>query len=88
MRLSRSTAPSRRRSGRSARHRLLAVAAAGLCASAVLAACGGTGSSAGSAGSATSGAITWWGWTPTVQGAASYIKAFNKVYPHIHVTFK
>ena len=88
MRLSRSTAPSRRSSGRSARHRLLAAAAAGLCASAVLAACGGTGGSGGSAGSATSGDITWWGWTPTVQGAASYIKAFNKVYPHIHVTFK
>jgi ABC-type glycerol-3-phosphate transport system substrate-binding protein len=54
---------------------------------AVLAACGGTGTT-GSAGSATSGNITWWGWTPTVQGAASYITAFNKVYPSIHVTFK
>ena len=42
----------------------------------------------GNGGSATSGNITWWGWTPTVQGAATYIKAFNKVYPNIHVTFK
>ena len=39
-------------------------------------------------GSATSGDITWWGWTPTVQGEAAYIKAFNKVYPDIHITFK
>ena len=42
----------------------------------------------GSEGSATSGNITWWGWTPSVQYAASYIAAFNKVYPNIHVTFK
>jgi raffinose/stachyose/melibiose transport system substrate-binding protein len=87
MRGSRSTAPSSRSSNRRGRHRVLAAAAAGLCAAALLAACGGTGSH-GSAGSATSGDITWWGWTPTVQGAASYIKAFNKVYPDIHVTFK
>jgi raffinose/stachyose/melibiose transport system substrate-binding protein len=54
-----------------------------------LAACGGSGSPSGSSGgSATSGNITWWGWTPTEQVADQYIKAFNVVYPNIHVTFK
>jgi raffinose/stachyose/melibiose transport system substrate-binding protein len=52
-----------------------------------LAACGG-GSTSGSAGSATSASITWWGWTPTTQVAQEYIKAFNKKYPDIHVTYK
>jgi raffinose/stachyose/melibiose transport system substrate-binding protein len=52
-----------------------------------LAACGG-GSTSGSAGSATSASITWWGWTPTTQVAQEYIKAFNKKYPGIHVTYK
>jgi raffinose/stachyose/melibiose transport system substrate-binding protein len=75
----------RGRRGRPAR--LLTAAAAALCVPAALAACG-TSSSGGSAGSATSGSIVWWGWTPTVQGAQAYIKAFNKVYPHIHVSFK
>jgi raffinose/stachyose/melibiose transport system substrate-binding protein len=49
---------------------------------------GGGGGSGGSGGSATSANITWWGWTPSVQYAAAYIAAFNKVYPDIHVTFK
>jgi raffinose/stachyose/melibiose transport system substrate-binding protein len=53
----------------------------------LLASCGG-GSTAGSKGSATSANITWWGWTPSTQVAAQYISAFNKVYPHIHVTYK
>ena len=71
------------------RSSLLAAVIAALVAAGALAACGTSGGSAGSSsGSATSGDITWWGWTPTVQGAASYIKAFNKVYPDIHVTFK
>ena len=48
----------------------------------------GGGGGGGGGGSATSGNITWWGWTPTTVGAATYIKAFNKVYPNIHVTFK
>jgi raffinose/stachyose/melibiose transport system substrate-binding protein len=52
-----------------------------------LAACGG-GSTSGGAGSATSASITWWGWTPTTQVAQEYIKAFNKKYPDIHVTYK
>ena len=51
------------------------------------AACGG-GGSGGSGGSATSGSITWWGWAPSTQVAAQYIKAFNVKYPKIHVTYK
>ncbi len=51
-------------------------------------ACAGGGSPAGSAGSATSANLTWWGWTPSVQVAQQYIKAFNKVYPNIHITYK
>ncbi|GAA0439999.1 hypothetical protein Acor_13280 [Acrocarpospora corrugata] len=39
-------------------------------------------------GSADSGNITWWGWTPDATPAEAYIKAFNKVYPNIKVTFK
>lgn len=76
--------PGRRRRG------LLSAVVAALVAAGTLAACGGTsgGSAGSSGGSATSGDITWWGWTPTVQGAAAYIKAFNKVYPDIHITFK
>jgi raffinose/stachyose/melibiose transport system substrate-binding protein len=73
--------------GRRHGSRLLPAAPAG----AALAGCGGASAGAsggGSAGSATSGNITWWGWTPTVQGAQQYISAFNKVYPHIHVSFK
>ena len=72
----------------------LAVVSAALVAAGGLAACSSGGGSAaaggggGGGGSATSGNITWWGWTPTTVGAATYIKAFNKVYPNIHVTFK
>ena len=68
-----------------------AIVAAAVAAAGTLAACsasGGPAAGGGSAGSATSGNITWWGWTPSVQYAASYIAAFNKVYPNIHVTFK
>ena len=55
----------------------------------VAAACGNSGSSSTpTTGSATSGNITWWGWTPTSQVAAQYIKAFNAKYPNIHVTYK
>jgi raffinose/stachyose/melibiose transport system substrate-binding protein len=53
----------------------------------LVAACGGA-SPAGSSGSATSANLTWWGWTPSVQVAQQYISAFNKVYPHIHITYK
>ncbi len=68
---------------------LLAVVLAALVAL-VTAACGGTSgsSSTPTTGSATSGNITWWGWTPTSQVAAQYIKAFNAKYPNIHVTYK
>jgi raffinose/stachyose/melibiose transport system substrate-binding protein len=69
------------------RRRLLPAAVTALAATVALTACGTSGSSVG-AGSATSASITWWGWTPTNQGAETYIKAFNKVYPDIHVTFK
>jgi raffinose/stachyose/melibiose transport system substrate-binding protein len=54
----------------------------------LVAGCAGGGSPAGSAGSATSANLTWWGWTPSVQVAQQYITAFNKVYPHIHITYK
>jgi ABC-type glycerol-3-phosphate transport system substrate-binding protein len=74
--------------------RLLSVVAIAAAAAAALAGCGSSGPSSGSgsagntAGSATSANITWWGWTPTVQGAQEYINAFNKAYPNIHVSFK
>ncbi len=69
--------------------RLAPTVLAGLCVTLAVTACAGGGSpSGGSTGSANSGNITWWGWTPTVQGAQAYIKAFNKVHPDIHVTFK
>lgn len=70
------------------RRRLLPVAVTACATALALTACGTGGSSAGASGSATSGSITWWGWTPTNEGAEAYIKAFNKAYPHIHVTFK
>jgi raffinose/stachyose/melibiose transport system substrate-binding protein len=68
---------------------LLAVVLASLVAL-VAAACGGNSgsSSTPTTGSATSGNVTWWGWTPTTQVAAQYIKAFNAKYPNIHVTYK
>jgi ABC-type glycerol-3-phosphate transport system substrate-binding protein len=65
----------------------MTVALAGVMALSV-AACGNSGSSTPTTGSATSGHITWWGWTPTTQVAAQYIKAFNTRYPNIHVTYK
>ncbi|HEY2675107.1 MAG TPA: extracellular solute-binding protein [Rugosimonospora sp.] len=62
---------------------LVAAAAAATC----LAACGSSGSSGG--GSATSGAVDWWGWTPTDTATAeNYIAAFNKQYPNIKVNYK
>jgi raffinose/stachyose/melibiose transport system substrate-binding protein len=70
------------------RRRLLPVGVTAFAAALALTACGTGGSSAGASGSATSGSITWWGWTPTNEGAETYIKAFNQAYPHIHVTFK
>jgi raffinose/stachyose/melibiose transport system substrate-binding protein len=52
-----------------------------------LAACSGSGS-AGTTGSATKANLTWWGWTPDQAVAENAIKAFNKQYPNIHITFK
>src|ERR1700734_94373 len=69
------------------RNRLLLVVVAAFAAATTLAACASSGTKA-SSGSANSADITWWGWTPTVQGADAYIKAFNEAYPDIHVTFK
>src|SRR6266700_4154233 len=54
----------------------------------LLTACAGGSSPGGSKGSATSANLTWWGWTPSVQVAQQYIKAFNKKYPDIHITYK
>ena len=73
--------------GRCHRSRPLSAVAVAFLAAQALAGCA-TSSSSPSTGSATSGDITWWGWTPTVQGAQAYIKAFNQAYPNIHVTFK
>jgi ABC-type glycerol-3-phosphate transport system substrate-binding protein len=50
-----------------------------------LAACS---SSTGSDGSATKANLTWWGWTPDQAVAENAIKAFNKQYPDIHISFK
>lgn len=77
----------RKSRNRSGSRRLIAISISGLVMIA-LAACGGGSSSGGGSGSATSGNITWWGWTPTAQVADQYIKAFNAVYPKIHVTYK
>ena len=64
---------------------LAAIAITGL-AAVSLAAC--SSNSSGGSGSATSGNVVWWGWTPQPNNASAYIKAFNKVYPKIHVTYK
>jgi raffinose/stachyose/melibiose transport system substrate-binding protein len=55
---------------------------------AVLGIAGCSSSSPASSGSATSGTINWWGWTPELATAKSYIAAFNKVYPKIKVNYK
>src|ERR1700712_3537217 len=52
-----------------------------------LAACSSS-SSSGTDGSATKANLTWWGWTPDQAVAENAIKAFNKQYPNIHITFK
>jgi raffinose/stachyose/melibiose transport system substrate-binding protein len=67
--------------------RWIALLAVGLAGVLSLAACGGSSGNSPDA-SATSGNITWWGWSPDSGTADAYIQAFNKVYPHIHVTYK
>jgi ABC-type glycerol-3-phosphate transport system substrate-binding protein len=53
-----------------------------------LTACSGSGSSGTStSGSATSGNLSWWGWSQASE-VNTYIKAFNKTYPNIHVKYK
>jgi raffinose/stachyose/melibiose transport system substrate-binding protein len=63
----------------------VAIVATGLVV-ASLAAC--SGSTSGTQGSATKANLTWWGWTPDQAVAENAIKAFNKQYPNIHITFK
>lgn len=76
------------------KRRPLGFAAALVSGALVLAGCAGGGTPAQNGaqgadqGSADSGEITWWGWTPDAAPANAYIKAFNKVYPNIKVTFK
>ena len=45
-------------------------------------------SSSPSSSSATKGTVNWWGWTPELATAKTYIAAFNKVYPKIKVNYK
>ena len=45
-------------------------------------------SSTPSSSSATKGTVNWWGWTPELATAKTYIAAFNKVYPKIKVNYK
>jgi ABC-type glycerol-3-phosphate transport system substrate-binding protein len=66
---------------------IAALAIAGLAAAALAGCSSGSGSSS-SSGSATSGTVNWWGWTPELATAKTYIAAFNKVYPKIKVTYK
>jgi raffinose/stachyose/melibiose transport system substrate-binding protein len=69
--------------------RLLGSLATATAAALALAGCAGGGTTeTKEKGSATSGSITWWGWTPDAGPAETYIKAFNKVYPNIKVTYK
>ena len=66
--------------------RTVAVVAATGLAAVGLAACSSSGSSG--SGSATSGTVTWWGWTPDLSVAKTYIAEFNKKYPKITVKYK
>lgn len=66
----------------------MAVVAAATLALALAGCAGGGTTETKDKGSATSGHITWWGWTPDAGPAETYIKAFNKVYPNIKVTYK
>ncbi|AYG04132.1 ABC transporter substrate-binding protein [Gryllotalpicola protaetiae] len=72
------------------RARIRAISAAAIAGIALIAVagCSSGGAASTSTGSATKGNITWWGWSPEPGSATEYIKAFNKVYPDIHVTFK
>lgn len=73
------------------RHRLrrvVALVVACVLAPIVIACSSNGGSGAGSGGPATSGTVSWWGWSPSAQGAQTAIAAFNKVYPHIKVNYK
>lgn len=77
---------------RSAPRRYRRLAAAGVIittAALALTGCvGGGGGGGGAEGDADSGTIDWWGWTPDVNVAQSYIDAFNEEYPDIEVNYK
>ncbi|GIH21738.1 ABC transporter substrate-binding protein [Acrocarpospora phusangensis] len=76
-------------SSRVSKRRPLGAVAALMVVGLTLAGCaGGAPAQNADQGSADSGNITWWGWTPDATPAEAYIKAFNKVYPNIKVTFK
>ncbi len=67
--------------------RVVAVAAL-VGALAVTSACSGGSAAPAADDSATSGAVTWWGWTPELGVGEKYIEAFNKEFPDIKVTYK
>lgn len=69
-----------------ARRAIAAVAAVGLAAATLIGCAGGGGSSSND--SATSGEVVWWGWSPDVTVADTWIAEFNKVHPDIKVTYK
>lgn len=69
---------------RSTLHRSLVAIAVTAAAAIVLSACS---AAAPKKESATSGSLSWWGWSQASE-VNTYIKAFNKVYPHIHVAYK
>lgn len=74
------------RGSRTARRAVAAVAAGLLMASVLMGCAGGGGSD--TKDSATSGEVVWWGWSPDVTVAETWIVAFNKVHPDIKVTYK
>lgn len=74
------------RGSRAARRVAATLAAVGLTATALVA-CSGGGNSP-STDSATSGEVVWWGWSPDVTVADTWIAAFNKDHPDIKVTYK
>lgn len=68
--------------------RAVAAFSAVVLASAALVGCGGGDADSGSKDSATAGEVVWWGWSPDVTLADTWIAEFNKVHPDIKVTYK
>ncbi len=71
---------------RTSRRAVAALAAVALACSALV----GCGSGGGSVSndSIDSGEVVWWGWSPDVTLADTWIAEFNKVHPNIKVTYK